>query len=70
MLGNTELVDLLLHAHSDSPGISSGLKRTLVSKHDVAPVAAAQCILVILESSTRGHYYAEIFLQEDIAGIV
>ena len=68
MISSEDLMDLLMCPQGKSRGITGGLKRSLVAKHEMVPVAAVQCISAIIESQKRGQHYAEMFLQEDTAG--
>ena len=66
MLADADLSDMYMSC-SEGPGVVSALKQCLLATGDLVPVAAVQNVTVLL-TQPRGRHYAEVMLQQDMAG--
>ena len=68
MLGVDSVVEIYMNM-KDAPSLPSALKKLLLMKHEMLPVAVVQSITAVLQVTSREQLYADILLQQDMAGI-
>ncbi len=67
MMEDAKLLDMYMNPGRPDITLASSLKKVLLAREEMLPVAAVQCVSTVL-TSTRGHHYADLLLQQDMAG--